>query len=333
MTKLSKYNDDDVIPQEQAAALAEELIKERLLAAPAAISEMTAHLAASQGKGIRALLLTCCASDSKGNAPYSSVKAAAAIELIHMATLVHDDIIDDAPTRRGQPSVQSKFGKKLAVICGDWLLCAAMNLAVSIAQANGRLSENMKNVSMFASAVEKICLGELTQERENGNVDLTASGYLRIISQKTGALFYLAAKAGALLGNGSEQQVQLLVRYARQFGIIFQIADDIKDYSLNEAQTLKPVKSDLVSGVVTLPLILSLIREPSIRPLVLDAMRLQSDVQPLLLRINQSGGVEEARNVVRRYAKKAKQTLGKLDNPYQRDVLASLVEQSVSIIL
>lgn len=331
--KASGYADDDKLPLDEAAALAAEIVACRLTTAKGAALEITSHLAESSGKGIRTLLLTRCAADGDGNAPASSAKAAAAIELLHMATLVHDDVIDDAKTRRGKPSVQSRFGKKRAVIAGDWLLCASLNLAASIDLSGESGSDNQMTVAAFAKAVEHVCLGELMQESQNGNLALSAPGYLRIISQKTAALFVLAAHAGAHVGGKDESETKQLLKFARYLGIVFQIVDDLKDYMLNEQQILKPAKNDLASGVITLPLIFGLIRVPELKPLVSEAVKTGGDFENVIREINRSGGSDDAKEIIRHYAKKAEKALSKLKNQAQKDALGELLLGATKVVL
>lgn len=322
---MIKDNRADGERVEQLIVLTGELVRQRLLTAPSAIAGICGHLAASQGKGIRTAVLISCASDETGSAPYSSAKAAAAVELLHMASLVHDDIIDDAPTRRGLPSVQSRFGKKQAVITGDWLLCAAMKMAVSIDELS---RADKKLLPEFAAALEQLCLGELTQGAENGNADLSVSRYLRIIAQKTSSLFGLSAIAGAVLADCREDERRLLARYARILGVIFQIVDDVKDYMMDESDTLKSVRTDLSSGVVTLPLILSLAREPSLKRAALEVMRGESDGGQVMELVREAG-IPEACGRAYRYADKAAALLERLENGEKREFLSLLLERAL----
>jgi len=312
---------DESLPVDRLVALSGELLKKRLLVAPSAIAAICGHLAASQGKGIRTALLIGCAADAKGDAPCSSARAAAAIELLHMASLVHDDVIDDAPTRRGLPSAQKQFGKKQAVIAGDWLLCSAMKLAVSIDEIS-RAEKRL--LPEFAVALEQLCLGELAQGAENGNADIGVIRYLRIIRQKTASLFGFSANAGAVLAGCTEQERRLLTRYARVLGVVFQIVDDIKDYTMDESDAQKSVRRDLCSGVITLPLILSLAVEPSLKQAALGVIREERDGKAVIEFVRKTG-VPKARDRALHYAAKAAAMLERLEDGAKRQFLSQIL--------
>ncbi len=330
MTKATlSFGDQEKIPREELVAATGDLVYAKLCKAPSAVAEIAEHLSGSVGKGIRTVVLGACACDHQGMVPEASAKAAAAVELLHMATLVHDDIIDDAPTRRGIPSVQSRFGKKQAVLGGDWLLCCAMNAAVSIQLPGEDTNEKLQMLPSFSRTVERVCLGELSQSSQNGNLDLTAPRYLKIISQKTAALFYLAAYAGAVLGKCDPKETRLLLRFAVYLGLVFQIVDDLKDYTLEETDTLKPVKNDLVSGVITLPLILAFAKEPALKPFALDIIKTGQGVNQLIDKVQKAGGIQDTWAVARRYGEKALALLEQLENPHKQKVLSGLMDRAL----
>ena len=191
-----KYNYDNAFEQVKYEV-------DRLLSAsPPVIRSYTKHLALSMGKFIRAASVITCALDDEGQIGGRAVKAAAAIEIVHLATLVHDDVIDNADLRRGEPTLQKKYGKRTAVICGDYLVCMAMKLA-SAASDQPDPEEYMK--LEIPDYMGRVCLGELNQHINNGNIDLTVHQYLKIISGKTASLFEASFFTGAALAEkGSE---------------------------------------------------------------------------------------------------------------------------------
>jgi len=295
------------------------LIHDLFANAPMVIRPITMHMLSAPGKGIRTSLLFTSAIDSDGLVPRDAVCAAAAIEIFHLATLVHDDVIDEADTRRGIESVQSKFSKKEAIICGDYLFCLAFAAISSIYEPYAKFAKK------FTSAISQICLGELRQYTNNYNTGILFYEYLRTIYGKTAVLFHLSAYGGALVGGACEKEVELLGKFGRYFGMIFQIMDDCKDYALNDAQALKPTQNDINSGVVNLPLLMAFLKEPQLRKAAFD-MGLISDVHRL-------GGVPASVDVAKKYEKKAKKALSALGDRNKASRLEDLMSQALNMLM
>jgi heptaprenyl diphosphate synthase len=296
-----------------------------LKAAPKPVSEMTSHLAASQGKGVRALLLLHAAAGPDGLVPADTVPAAAAIELLHMATLVHDDIIDDSALRRGFPTLHSRFGRKRAVICGDYLLCLAATLIAPL-QANYREFEGP--FAMFTAALGRTCMGELRQLNHTRNLGLNVNTYLRIVSGKTAALFSVSALAGALVARLNRAEAMRLARFGRYLGMAFQIVDDCKDYEQTEGEALKPVGKDISEGVVTLPLIYAMQASKALKASVERAFSDISQAGPLTEAVRLAGGTGKSKALAARYAEKARSLLDGLPESKARP-LVELLDKSV----
>jgi heptaprenyl diphosphate synthase len=295
------------------------------MGAPNPVCEITSHLAGAQGKGIRTLLLLYAAMDSDGLVPCDAVKAAAAIELFHMATLVHDDVIDDAPLRRGIPTVQHKFGKKNAVICGDYLLCLAASLIMPL---HTDYQEYTGLLPAFTSALSRTCMGELRQLHNNRNIALGIPGYLRIIADKTAALFYVAAFAGALIARYTHDEAMRLARFGRYFGMVFQIVDDCKDYEISEAEALKTVGKDFSEGVVTLPLIYAFRNSPQLREMAKGAFDDAVMARRLAKAVCDADGTRKSRDLAARYADKARLLLASFP-AYKTNSLLELLSKSI----
>lgn len=206
---------------------------------------------------IRAAALLACAQGEDGGIPADAAELAAAVEMLHLATLVHDDVIDDADLRRGIPTLQRMYGRRTAVICGDYLLAASLRLAAQVGDRERYLDLRLPDY------VGRICLGELGQHLNNGNLELTAYRYLKIIGGKTAALFEAAFYAGALFFTEEERLIRRYARLGRQIGMIFQLTDDCIDFESDEATAKKPVRSDYEQGVVTLPLIRAFEQDPA----------------------------------------------------------------------
>ncbi len=223
-----------------------------LSSSPFIIRSYTKHLSMSMGKFIRAASVIACAQDTEGLIPEKAVKLAAAIEILHLATLVHDDVIDNADLRRGEITLQKKYGQKTAVICGDYLVCMAMKLTASVTEKSDMEEQMNLDVPDYMS---RICLGELNQHINNGNIDLSVHQYLRIISGKTAALFEASFFAGAALAEKDQKEIKQYRKIGRYIGMIFQLTDDCMDFEETEQKAQKPVQSDYEQNVITLPLI------------------------------------------------------------------------------
>lgn len=287
-------------------------IENALKTAPRDVREMTGHLAGAAGKAIRPRLLLACAMDGSGDVSPDAVKLACAVEIFHMATLVHDDIIDDSPLRRGIPTVQSKFGKKQAVICGDYLLCMAIDMVADLPYSYGE--DEARLLPEFLGAAKKICIGEKSQSDNTGNLALSLRQYLKIISGKTAMLFYISSYAGAVVANRGKikeniKQIRALANFGRLLGVMFQIVDDLKDYDQTEADALKPVRRDIADGVITLPLILAIAKNPGLKELASAAIGDNANARVLVENVRANGGCGDAREIAARYRKKAENFL------------------------
>ena len=244
---------------ETAMEKVREEIDRVLLSAPVLIRTYTSHLTLTHGKFIRAKAVLACALDEEGCVHTDAVVFAAAIELLHLATLVHDDIMDDAALRRGVETLQKKFGKRTAVICGDYLLAAALKGLTGIENTDKYKDLNPSNY------VGQICMGELRQSANNFNYHLSMFRYLSIINGKTAALFEASYFAGAVVAERDEKRLRLYRRLGRYTGIIFQLTDDCIDYECDTRVAGKNVQSDYEQGVITLPVIHTFDHNPELK--------------------------------------------------------------------
>nr|WP_312577836.1 polyprenyl synthetase family protein [Sedimentibacter sp.] len=241
--------DIELIKYDDAIELVKKEVDSVLSSSPRIIRGYTEHLMGSNGKFIRALSLLACAEDNNGFIHPNAIKFAASIELLHLATLVHDDVIDNANIRRGAMTLQKKYGKRTAVICGDYLLAVSLKLAASVQNKEDYLELDMPDY------ITKICVGELSQHINNYNLDLSIYRYLKIIYGKTAALFEASFYAGAVLCETDKIKINKYKELGRYIGMIFQLTDDCMDFETTVDVAKKPVQSDYEQGVVTLPLI------------------------------------------------------------------------------
>ena len=209
------------------------------------ITDILQHTRRFRGKRLRPMLLLLSA-EATGGIREEHAVLAAVVEMIHTATLVHDDVLDDADLRRHVATVNSRWNNSTSVLFGDYLFTHAFHLAASVDAEACRLIGRATNI---------VCEGELTQVRQGGNLDLTEDEYFRIVEAKTGELCAVAARLGARYAGADEATCRALDRYGRDLGIAFQIADDVLDLVGIERQTGKSLGSDLAQQKLTLPLI------------------------------------------------------------------------------
>lgn len=230
-------------------------------------AEPFAHLQKAKGKMMRARLGIYTALGPDKRVPADLPPRLAAVELLHLATLAHDDIMDGSDTRRGQPSLPSAFGDKTAVLAGDYLLTRCFSLCLSSGAPTGTDSFYL---SLLSKAMAGLCRGEMLQQKNRHNLELTVREYLRIISGKTGALFALAAMTGAATAGYAERERRLFAEFGYRMGMLFQMRDDQIDLRQSAEQAGKSTARDLADGVITLPVILAFRQRPALRITVRD---------------------------------------------------------------
>ena len=291
-----KITDNQHISYDEAFDMVKAEVDRSLSASPLIIREYTRHLALSTGKLIRATSLLACALSDNDLINKDAVKLAASIELIHLATLVHDDIIDNAEIRRGKASLQKKYGRRTAVICGDYLLCKALTTAADIEDKDGYAKGNIPDY------MTRVCLGELNQHINNGNFNLSIYRYLKIIAGKTAALFEASFHGGAILAGEDPGNVKKYAKLGKYIGMIFQLTDDCMDYEATEQAAKKPVKSDYEQNVVTLPLIYAFRMVDSLKGKAIAGVASKEDINHA---VKSSGGLTYARLIAQKYYNKS----------------------------
>ncbi len=293
---IKKTDDINFLPNDKALDYVKEEINRELSNAPIIIRQYTKHLTDSSGKFIRSIALLTCAQNENGLIHPNAIKFAAAIEIIHLATLVHDDVIDNADIRRGNITLQKKYGKRTAVICGDYLLCVALKLAASVSSRKDYLD------LVLPDYMSRVCLGELNQHVNNGFVDLSIYKYLKIISGKTAALFEASFYAGAILNQQNDLLISKYKKLGRYIGMIFQMTDDCMDFEKTEMFAKKPVQSDFEQGVITLPLIYAFKNMLGLKE---KAKKNQLSREDISAAVAKTGGLSYTRLISKKYYNKA----------------------------
>jgi heptaprenyl diphosphate synthase len=271
------------------------------------------------GKRLRPALVFLAAGLGKPTVTDNVHRAAMAIEFIHNATLIHDDLIDGAPTRRGLRTIHETLGANPAIIIGDYYFAKGANL---MSQVGDPAID-----ALLSQTVMTICFGEMLQLTSQRRYDQSLEEYYAKIERKTAVLLAASTFCGALLGNLSKAQVEALRRFGRYLGISFQIADDVLDYLATEEEVGKPVGNDLKQGTVTLPLMLAR-TDPGVngeleailaKPALTDA-----DYTDVVRIVRGSRGIEESYGYAREFGEKARAELDAFPASPHRDALESL---------
>lgn len=280
------------------------------------LADAVEALIEGNGKMLRPALLLIAGGFGPRNASLEPL--AAAVELLHLATLIHDDVIDDAATRRGIATVHARYGAKEAVLAGDWLFSRCFRLASE--------SSSPENARLLAWLVGGICSAEIHQDLERFSWTTSVRSYLRKIAGKTALLFSLSVQAGAYEAKAGPRVRANLGRIAYDLGMAFQIMDDVLDYESTEGAMRKPVGKDVCEGLCTLPLILALRRdEAGIRPLLGSCKADDEAVRVVVDRVRACGALDEARAYAARYTERARRELARLPKGRARDQLDALV--------
>ncbi len=251
------------------------------------------------------------------------LRVAVPLELIHMATLVHDDVIDDAETRRGQLTVKSKWDNRIAMYTGDYIFAKALTVATEL--------ENPRIHRILSNAIVQMCIGEMEQIRYFYRHDQTVRNYLLRIRRKTALLIAISCQLGAIAAGAPEQAVRKLYAFGYNVGMAFQIRDDILDLTGTEEVIGKPPGSDLKQGNITLPVICAM-RDPVIRSRIVPWLeRLKdgdsttlSELPAILDRIRDSEGLREADRLSQRFIDKAIASLEGLEDNKSKGYLKEI---------
>lgn len=297
------------------------LIERELIAPDPFLGELVRHVLRTPGKMIRPALV-CLSAQAAGGAGEARLWIAAAVELIHVASLIHDDIIDEADTRRSAPTVNVRWGNQIAVLLGDYLFAKAFDLLSRVRHPDVALALAHASVEMSQAEILQIKYGAEPHDDE--------AVYLRIIGGKTAHLFSAACRAGALAA-GSTEAAEALGTFGLEWGMAFQITDDALDLTGRAEALGKPIHSDIRGGKVTLPLIHTLRRAAlpdrgRLLALLADGVRPADEVGEVEALLTRYGGVEYALRTAADYSRRAEAALTHLAATPARASLAALTE-------
>jgi octaprenyl-diphosphate synthase len=284
-----------------------------------AVTAIGQYLQASGGKRLRPALLLLSAKLA-GNGGATAIQLGAVVELIHAATLVHDDVIDAAETRRGRPSTNVKWGNHTCVLAGDWLYMQAFQIALR--------ERNFQILELLIGLTQMMVEGELLQLERIGHIDISEADCMELVDRKTACLFSVCARLGALAANADTGTQEKLGDYAWNLGMAFQLVDDVLDFTAREKTLGKPVGGDLREGKVTLPLVYALeCATAEERRLVETILKERSyDAVPfarILALLEKYRGIERVKERAQAFTDKARHTIGEFpESPYQRALTA-----------
>jgi octaprenyl-diphosphate synthase len=304
-------------------AAVDALIRHRLGSDVVLVNQVAEHIVSGGGKRLRPMLLLLAAR-ALGHQGPDARQLAAVVEFIHTATLLHDDVVDESDLRRGRKTANAVFGNAASVLVGDFLYSRSFQLMVEL--------ERVEVMKILADTTNAIAEGEVLQLLHIRNPDTDEPAYLRVIERKTAVLFAAATRLGALLAGADAAVQQALHDYGMALGYAFQIADDVLDYSADEAALGKHLGDDLAEGKATLPLIHAILHSDAATRERLRAIVQDGDVDAMpevLAAIDASGGIDYSRKRAEDYADAAERALEGLGDNDAVAALRGLVHYAV----
>jgi octaprenyl-diphosphate synthase len=293
----------------------EQAISLESVASVEAVTTIGRYLQAGGGKRVRPILVLLAAR-LVGGVNESAIQMAAVVEMIHTATLVHDDVIDIAKTRRGRPSPNAVWGNHICVLAGDWLYMQAFQVALR--------ERNFHVLDVLISLTQMMVEGELLQLERIGKLDVTEADYMELTDRKTASLFSACARLGAVMGGADDHIEAKLGEFAWNLGIAFQLVDDVFDFTARETVLGKPTGNDLREGKVTLPLIYALTgatadQRAMIAAVLEDGNYDRVPFTDILAFIEERHGFERTRERAQSFTDKAREIISTFpDSSYQR---------------
>lgn len=312
-----------IAPVQQQIKQFEKRLSKVLTSDVTTVQGMSHHLLKNRGKRFRPALALLTAR-ALGQCSDEVIEAAVAIEIIQTATLVHDDVLDLADKRRGADVLHQIWGNRIAVLMGDFMLAKALQILVGIG--------SLEVMQATTRATQFIIEGEILESENEGSAE--AAAYFSMINKKTASLTALACEVGAILGNGSPEQINHMVRFGTEFGVAFQITDDLLDFIGDEQAMGKPVGADVREKKLTLPLIRAMDNckngeARAIQNKVINGVQTDEDWQEIIHFVHRYQGIEAAREEAQSYAQSALKNLDALHTSEAREALSLAVQHVV----
>ncbi len=312
---------------EDKLLLVEEKIKSKLISNVELVQKMTDYHLDTGGKRLRALLTLGSAKMCGYLKGTRDINLAACVELIHSATLMHDDVIDNGTIRRGKKTLNKIWGNHSSVLAGDYLLSRCFEMMVE--------DGNIEVLKLLSSTSSKIAQGEILQLQHKGEIDMLEETYLKIISAKTAELFAAATKVGAILSNVKSKEKEALEFYGRNLGLTFQIADDTLDYNSDLKIFGKKIGKDFYEGKITMPLILlfqktNSIEKKKLKDIFSKNLRDENDLKYILSLIKKYNTINECYQKAQHYINLASNSLSIFEDSEEKNILDNLTSFSLA---
>lgn len=303
------------------------IIKQNIKSRNKLLTEVCRELVLSGGKRLRPafVIISSKFGEYDGN---KAIALAGALEILHTATLVHDDIIDCSKLRRGKVTVSERYGKDMAIYTGDFLFTKALILLTSY---KGIDLKGIEKPELAAKAIKTICEGEVDQYQQRFDPDITVFTYLKRICRKTAVLFAAACSMGAWSAGCPEDTVKILGKFGLNYGIAFQIRDDLIDFMSDSKKEGKPVIKDINEGVITLPVIYAISKDSGMRSIINRFSNgktglSNNDIKDILNIVNKSGGIEYSREMLDKYIERGLNEIRKLPPNKYTSIFSELIE-------
>ncbi len=297
--------------------------QERATSGLVMLNSASMHAFGSQGKHLRTAITLL--SGKFNNYRFDKlILLSVAFEMLHLATLIHDDIVDEATIRRDKPTVNALWGNKMAILLGDYYFAKTAGLIADI--------EDNRIDHLFSDTVATVCEGTILEIMTAGRIDLTVESYYEKIKHKTACRIAACSKGGAIVSEASHEEIELLSNYGMHLGIAFQIVDDILDYTADQSTIGKPAGNDLRQGMVTLPLIYALQdaslhgHQQKIQDMLNEHVKKEEDIREVVNWVTNSYGVQRAMTDAHMHACKAREALYHFPVSLDRHILDELID-------
>ncbi len=306
---------------EDKLVMVDERVEQKLQSNVDLVKKMSSYHLDTGGKKLRALITLGASKLCGYNKGSRDVNFAACVELIHSATLMHDDVIDNGEIRRGKKTLNKIWGNQSSILVGDYLLSRCFEMMVE--------DGNLEILKLLSSTSSLISQGEILQLQHKGDVDMLEETYIKIISNKTAALFLAAAKIGPIITNKENKYKDALESYGKNLGLTFQIADDTLDYNSDLKFFGKKIGNDFYEGKVTLPIILLFqkineIQKQDLRDIFLKKHRTENDLKKVLQLIRTNNIISECYKKAEHYISLASNSLNIFQNNNEKQILKNL---------
>lgn len=287
---------------------------------PSAVSIASVYLGNAGGKRLRPMILLLV-SEMLGYKKRDRFNMAAVVETIHMASLIHDDVIDEADLRRGKETLNKRFGNHFSILVGDFLYAKAISKTLKV--------ENLKLMNLLSEATLKMIEGEIWAQKNLQNPELSQKDYIELIKKKTGWLFAASASIPAIL-SGKEEYFKVLFNFGINFGIFFQILDDTLDFVAKQEEAGKPVLHDLEEGKINLPVILLFEYPEEKEKLTKWVKESRKYKENILKRVQEKNTLKKALQIASFYKEKSVRAIKKIPDSKEKEILISIPNKLLS---